>query len=102
MASSEASPRPTVRVHVRVRGRVQGVYFRASTQEQARELRLAGWVRNRRDGSVELVAEGAPAQVEALLAYVAVGPELASVTEVERVDCEPVGLDGAFAVRPTR
>ena len=100
MASND--PHATVRAHARVRGHVQGVYFRASTQVHARQLGLAGWVRNRRDGSVELVAEGPPVQVEALLAYVLKGPPLASVTDVERVDCEPVGLDGEFSVRPTR
>ena len=47
-----------MRVHVRVWGRVQGVYFRAGTQREAQRLGLDGWVRNRGDGSVEAVAEG--------------------------------------------
>jgi len=101
MSSADSAHR-LVRVHARVRGHVQGVYFRASTQEEARRLGLAGWVRNRRDGTVELVAEGTRAQIDALLDYVAVGPPLATVREVERVDCEPVGLEGGFAVRPTQ
>lgn len=89
------------RVHARVRGRVQGVYFRASTQSEAQRLELAGWVRNRRDGTVELVAEGPPDSLDALMRWVAVGPPLSTVTNVDRIDCEPVGLEDGFTIRPT-
>lgn len=72
------------RLHVRVRGRVQGVYFRASTQEVATQLGLRGWVRNCPDGSVELVAEGPIDRLEQLLEWCRRGPPAA------RVDaCEP-------------
>ena len=91
----------TCRAHLRVYGRVQGVYFRASTQEQARALALRGWVRNRRDGTVEAVVEGPVAAVEALCAWAEQGPTHARVDRVERVDSEPVGLGDDFVVRPT-
>jgi len=64
-----------------VSGRVQGVYYRASTQQQARRLAVAGWVRNRPDGSVEAWLEGAPDAVEALLAWMRRGPAGARVTD---------------------
>jgi len=89
------------RVHLRVHGRVQGVYFRASTQEKALELGLVGWVRNRRDGTVELVAEGAPAALEALCAWVQTGPVHARVLRVDRDDSDPVGLEAGFVIRPS-
>jgi len=57
------------RVHAFVSGRVQGVWFRASTRDEARRLGLTGWVRNRPDGRVEFVAEGEEGAVEALLAW---------------------------------
>ncbi len=57
------------RVHVWIEGRVQGVYFRAFTQDAARGLGLTGWVRNLRDGRVEAVFEGDGEQVEKMVAW---------------------------------
>ena len=57
------------RVHALLRGRVQGVWFRASTREEALRLRLTGWVRNLSDGRVEVVAEGDGDAVETLLSW---------------------------------
>jgi acylphosphatase len=71
------------RVEILVRGRVQGVAFRWYTLRQARELGLTGSVRNLPDGSVRIVAEGPPDQLEALLAWVALGPPHAQVTTTE-------------------
>jgi acylphosphatase len=71
------------RVHVIVQGRVQGVYYRASARDQARRLGLQGWVRNCRDGSVEIVAEGEKAQLTQLIAWCYEGPPAAHVTHVE-------------------
>mgnify|MGYP003948386701 CR=1 FL=1 len=90
-----------MRVHVRIRGRVQGVYFRQSTCARAGELGLSGWVRNRTDGSVELVAEGLPEAIDALVQWCHQGPKMAEVSEVERRDEDPVGLDGGFDVHAT-
>lgn len=69
-------------VQVRIEGRVQGVAYRAWTAEAARSFGLSGWVRNRRDGSVEAVFSGAPGDVEAMLAACAEGPPAAVVREV--------------------
>ena len=71
------------RVHCTVYGQVQGVYFRAATQEQARFLGVAGWVRNRRDGTVELVAEGERVVLQQLVDWCHQGPPTAQVTWVE-------------------
>lgn len=89
------------RVHCRVFGRVQGVYFRVHTQRQAEALGLRGWVRNRRDGSVELVAEGEPASIETFLAWVHAGPDIARVDSVEVERMEPIGGDVSFVIRPS-
>ena len=82
-----------------VRGRVQGVFFRQSTVEQARALGLGGWVRNRADGCVEGVAGGAPAALEQLRAWLRRGPPSARVEDVEWSDAagEPVGQ--GFVIR---
>ena len=72
-----------LRAHVRVRGRVQGVWFRESTRRRADELGLSGWVRNRADGSVEACFEGKSDAVRAALEFVREGPPLARVTACE-------------------
>lgn len=86
--------------HVRVRGRVQGVFFRAWTSHQARTLQLTGWVRNRVDGSVEAVFAGVPAAVEEMLRRCHEGPPAASV---ESVEVRPTALPDidTFEQRPT-
>jgi acylphosphatase len=87
------------RVHAVVQGRVQGVGFRHFTRQTGRRLGLAGWVRNERDGSVTVVAEGPRHDLEALLADLRRGPSAASVDEVDALWREPAGdLDG-FSVR---
>lgn len=87
-------------VTVRIEGRVQGVFFRAWTEETARTLGLDGWVRNRRDGSVEAVFSGPPAQVEAMLQRCAHGPRDAEVTSVTITD-EGGAPPSGFRVLPT-
>jgi acylphosphatase len=77
-----------------VRGRVQGVFFRDTVQRKARDTGVAGWVRNRCDGAVEAVFEGAPGPVEEMVALCREGPPGAHVERVESV-AEPVeGLRG--------
>ncbi|UCF66999.1 MAG: acylphosphatase [Acidobacteriota bacterium] len=73
-----------------VHGRVQGVYFRAWTREQAQLLGLAGWVRNRHDGTVEVLAQGESAALETFESKLQQGPHAARVdrVEVEYVDSE--------------
>lgn len=89
---------PTVRTRVIVHGRVQGVWFRASTQRAARELGVSGWVRNLPDGSVEAAFEGPPAAVEAAVEWAHDGPEHAYVETLQTFAEKPEGLTG-FTVR---
>jgi acylphosphatase len=83
-------------VHVRIRGLVQGVGFRAWTQHQAELHGLEGWVRNRRDGSVEAVFAGPPETVDAMLKACRQGPR---GSRVEDVDVQETG-EGALKERP--
>jgi acylphosphatase len=83
-----------VRRRVIVRGRVQGVWFRGSTQDRARAQGVRGWVRNRRDGSVEAVFEGSAEAVGALLDFCRAGPPAARVASVEVFEEESEGLSG--------
>ena len=73
----------TVSVNMRIYGRVQGVGFRYSLLEEAGHLGLHGWVRNRRDGSVEAVAQGAASACDALARWAQRGPPAARVERVE-------------------
>lgn len=82
------------RIHLVVRGRVQDVFFRASAQREARRLGLTGWVRNRNDGAVELIAEGEEDQVKDLLAWAQHGP---STARVDKVDTRWRSYTGEFA-----
>ena len=70
------------RIHVIVSGRVQGVFFRATTLREAERLGVAGWVKNRADGRVEIEAEGSEEALEAFLAFCRRGPEHARVDEL--------------------
>jgi acylphosphatase len=87
------------RVHLTVRGRVQGVAFRHYTELAARENRVTGWVRNLPDGAVEAVFEGEQEDVDAQLAWCRRGPELARVEKLEVVREEYSGKFTGFSVR---
>jgi acylphosphatase len=82
-AERDGSDRAPARLCVRVSGRVQGVAFRAYTQEEARSLALSGWVRNLADGRVEVLAEGPREALERLLEWCRQGPSHARVEGVE-------------------
>ena len=87
-------------VRVRITGRVQGVWFRGWAVDQARALGLDGWVRNRRDGSVEAVFSGSGAAVEEMLRRCRQGPSAAHVEEVHaNPEADPVPL--GFRQAPT-
>lgn len=86
------------RSHVIVRGTVQGVFFRASCQQEARRVGAAGWVANRPDGSVEAVFEGPDDVVEHMVRWCRSGPPRATVTDVEVTAEAPQGGSG-FEVR---
>lgn len=78
-------------VRVIISGRVQGVWFRGWTAETAKRLRVDGWVRNRRDGTVEAVFAGTPDAVQAMLEATWRGPPLARVVDIETMPYdEPV------------
>lgn len=90
----------TLRAHIFISGRVQGVGYRASTGDMARLLKLNGWVRNLRDGRVEAVFEGSAPQVEEMIRWCHQGPPAAKVTIVQ-VDYEPPqGIQGFEVTRP--
>ena len=87
-----------IRRRVVAHGRVQGVFFRDSTQREARSAGVAGWVTNRPDGAVEAVFEGDEAAVDRMVEFVRGGPGHADVEDVEVADEAPEGLEG-FEVR---
>jgi acylphosphatase len=80
-----------IRRRVVVHGRVQGVFFRGSTQDEARRAGIDGWVRNRPDGAVEAVFEGEADAVEQLVSYCHSGPPWARVTHIEVIEEAPQG-----------
>jgi acylphosphatase len=85
------------RIHVIVTGRVQGVFFRKTTVQEAERLGLTGWVKNRPDGAVELEAEGPDEALDAFLAFCRRGPEHARVDEL-KVAHHPARGDVGFRV----
>lgn len=87
-----------VRVHVYISGRVQGVFFRHNTIKKAVELGLTGWVRNRFDGKVEAVFEGAPMQVNEMIQWCRKGEPPAKVTDVQEVWEEPTREFNSFSI----
>jgi acylphosphatase len=86
------------RVHVYVSGRVQGVYYRATTRDTAREHGIDGWVENLDDGRVEAVFEGEAGAVDAMIEFCHEGSKRADVTDVDVTEESPEGIDG-FEVR---
>ncbi|MCL4744642.1 MAG: acylphosphatase [Burkholderiaceae bacterium] len=96
MMNTRASP--TVALHLLIRGRVQGVAFRASLREQAIAHGLSGWTRNLSDGSVEAVVSGSATAVEAILRWAACGPIGARVDRVESEAC-PIFAGAGFEIR---
>jgi len=86
------------RAHVFVSGSVQGVYFRATTRDRAREVGVDGWVRNLDDGRVEAVFEGPRADVETMVAFCHEGSSAARVDDVAVEYDDPEGERG-FEVR---
>lgn len=88
----------TVRAHLFISGRVQGVSFRAFTQRSARRSKLVGWVMNLADGRVEGVIEGPKDQVDALVKKLHRGPRAARVEKLERIDESPYGGYSSFDI----
>ena len=87
-----------VRVHLTIEGRVQGVWFRDSTRKEALSLGLSGWVKNRRDGGVEVIAEGSEDKIKALVAWCHHGPPAARVSRVYKTLEEWLGEFPSFDI----
>jgi acylphosphatase len=87
------------RIHIRIFGDVQGVFFRAGVQEEAQRLGLKGWVRNRDDGSVEVVAEGGTEALRELLEWCSHGPIGASVSRCEHEWLSGTGGFAGFEIK---
>jgi acylphosphatase len=87
------------RVHLIVSGRVQGVFFRAETQQAAARFGVSGWVRNKRDGTVEAVAEGKKNDVMSLIEWCKTGPPLSRVERVNVTWQDYLGKFSDFSVR---
>jgi acylphosphatase len=83
-----------------IHGRVQGVFYRGWSEGQARALGLDGWVRNRRDGTVEMLVSGAETAVAEMIARCREGPSAARVERIEVEESEEKPLQG-FETRPT-
>ncbi|PSQ10649.1 acylphosphatase [Halobacteriales archaeon QS_7_68_65] len=86
------------RAHVFVSGTVQGVYYRASTRDAARERDVDGWVRNRDDGRVEAVFEGEEDAVEGMVEWCHTGSDAASVENVE-IEYDDPEAESGFEIR---
>ncbi len=89
------------RVHIFVYGDVQGVFFRSNTVSTAKRMGLTGWVRNRSDGSVEIVAEGEKERLEEFAAWCSRGPESARVDNMKKDWERATGEFNGFEARAT-
>ncbi len=94
------APAPTTR-HLRITGRVQGVGYRWSMAQQAQALGITGWVRNRRDGSVEALASGPAVAVQALIEWALRGPVMARVEGVAVTEAQAGETLRGFEQRET-
>ena len=92
-------PKERARLHLVISGRVQGVGFRFSAYDEARDLALAGWVRNLPNGDVEIVAEGSRKNLQMLAAWAHLGPPSAHVTNVREVSSDFTGEFSDFRIR---
>ncbi len=87
-----------VRVHLIVEGRVQRIWFRESTRIKATELDVKGWVKNRSDGSVEIIAEGQEESIMEFIEWCHDGPPHAVVTNVTRTSQEYINEFNSFTI----
>ena len=86
------------RIKITVYGLVQGVGFRYHTRQKAQELNLTGYVTNKPDHTVEIVADGTDEQLQALVAWAKTGPERANVKRVDVEDCLPINRFDEFVI----
>ena len=88
-------------LHLFIYGKVQGVFFRKSTQTKAVSLNVAGWVRNRKDGRVEVYAQGSEDALVSLLQWCGKGPKLAKVNQVDTKWIPSINEVSDFEIRQT-
>lgn len=93
-------PSDSVAVRVRIYGRVQGVWYRGWTELEAKSLELFGWVRNRKDGSVEALFIGADDAVQKMVSRCSEGPPAAAIERIETEKAQGVAPN-RFEVKPT-
>ena len=86
-------------VFIKVYGKVQGVFFRQNTISKAKELNIAGYTLNARDGTVEIMAQGTSENIDALIAWCHHGPERARVDKVDVQDVEEKSSFRSFELR---
>ncbi len=86
------------RIHAIVHGRVQGVFFRETTRQEAQKLGLCGWVRNMSDGSVETEFQGEEGAVKQLLVWLSQGSSMSQVARVESKNSDPVAGESEFVI----
>lgn len=85
--------------HFIIKGKVQGVFFRAKTKEKADELGVKGWVKNTDDGSVEVLAQGEESIIHQLETWCRNGPSRARVTDLERIEVESEDFSSFNVIR---
>lgn len=86
------------RIKITVHGRVQGVGFRYHTRQKAQALDLTGYVTNKPDHTVEIVADGSDEQLQTLVAWTQTGPERANVKRIDVEDCLPINRFDEFVI----
>ncbi|HEU0065403.1 MAG TPA: acylphosphatase [Flavisolibacter sp.] len=79
-------------IHIRLSGKVQGVFFRASAKETADKLKISGWVKNTSDGDVEILAEGTSESIQKFIQWCKEGPPKAIVSHLHFTETEPADL----------
>ena len=89
----------TTRIHAIISGTVQGVFYRASTQNEAKKMNLTGFVRNLPDGTVELEVQGDSAEIDRLLEWCRQGPPDSNVTRITSEVISRVPGEGVFEIR---
>jgi len=87
------------RIHIIIKGRVQGVFFRAQAKRQAQIFNITGWIKNNPDGSVELIAEGEEDNLNQLQAWCTKGPDIAKVENIKAKQEEYKGEFTTFSVK---
>jgi acylphosphatase len=86
-------------IHLVIKGKVQGVFYRANTKKKAEELGISGWVKNTAEGNVELMATGSDDTLEAFKAWCHIGPQKALVTELVIIPCLPMEFNSFSIIR---